>query len=89
MYTAGDTITYKRLADTVDALLGRNVRRVELKVAKLKDDLANEPDSTIRKYRVVFAEGKGVAWQMDKTFNAQRGASRASGVERWMRHNLK
>jgi NmrA-like family len=86
VYTAGDTITYERLADTVDALLGRRVRRVELEVPKLKDDLANEPDSAIKKYRVVFAEGKGVAWEMDRTFNAQRGLG-ASGVERRMRQN--
>jgi uncharacterized protein YbjT (DUF2867 family) len=88
VYTAGDTLTYQRLADTVDALLGRTVRRVELKAPRLKDELANDPDSSIRKYRVVFAEGKGVAWEMDRTFNVQRGLE-ACGVERWMRQNLK
>jgi hypothetical protein len=87
VYTAGDTITYERLANTVDALLDRTVRRVELNVSTLKDDLVTEPNSAIKKYRVVFAEGKGVAWDRDKTFNVQRRLD-ALGVEGWMRQNL-
>jgi hypothetical protein len=47
----GDTLTYQRLADTVDALLGRSIRRVALKVPGLKAEPANDPASSIRKYR--------------------------------------
>lgn len=88
VYTAGDTITYARLADTVDSVLGRKVRRVEWSVPKLKADLAQEPDDPIKKYRVVFAEGKGVAWDIGKTFNAQKDIG-VVDVERWVRENLK
>ncbi|WP_407892266.1 aromatic alcohol reductase [Scytonema sp. NUACC26] len=88
VYTAGDTIAYARLANIVDSVLGRKVQRVEWSVLKLKDKLAKDPDNPIRKYRVVFAEGKGVSWEVDKTFNAQRGI-KVLGVEQWARENLR
>ncbi len=88
VYTAGDTVTYERLADIVESVLGRKVRRVEWSVPKLKEELAQDPDNDIKKYRVVFAEGKGVAWEVSKTFNAQRGIE-VVGVEQWARENLK
>jgi hypothetical protein len=87
VYTAGDTITYERLADVVDSVLGRKVRRVEWSVPELKDELAKDPANPIKKYRVVFAEGLGVSWEMGKTFNAQRGI-KVLDVEQWARANL-
>ena len=87
VYTAGDTITYERLADTIDATLDRRVQRIEWSVPRLKAELARDPDDAIKKYRVVFAESRGVAWNPDQTFNAQRGI-RVVGVERWLREHL-
>lgn len=86
--TAGDTITYARLADIVDSVLGRKVQRVEWSVPNLKNELAQDPDDPIKKYRVVFAQGKGVSWEVHKTFNAQRKIE-VLGVERWAQENLK
>jgi len=37
----------------------------------LKEELAKDPDDHIKKYRVVFVEGKRVSWAVD-TFNVQR-----------------
>lgn len=88
VYTAGDTVSYERLADIVESFLGRKVQRVEWSVPQLKNDLAQDPDNAIKKYRVAFAEGKGVAWEVGKTFNAQQGIN-VVGVERWVRENLK
>ncbi|WP_158938448.1 aromatic alcohol reductase [Burkholderia sp. S171] len=87
VYLAGDTVTYRQLADTVDGLLDLNVRRTEWNVPDLKRELADDPDNSIKKYRAVFAEGKGVAWDKSQTFNAQRGMA-ACGLEDWMRANL-
>ncbi|MFM0236823.1 Rossmann-fold NAD(P)-binding domain-containing protein [Paraburkholderia phytofirmans] len=87
MSVAGDTVTYRQLADAVDALLGRQVRRVEWSVPRLQGELAGEPGSAIRKYRVVFAQGAGVSWNMERTFNGQRGIA-VCGMEQWMRENL-
>jgi uncharacterized protein YbjT (DUF2867 family) len=88
VYTAGDTVTYAQLADILDATLGRKVQRVEWSLPELKDELAKDPADAVKKYRVVFAEGKGVAWDMGKTFNAQRGIG-VVGIERWAKEHLK
>jgi NmrA-like family len=87
VYTAGDTITYGRLADIVDSVLGRKVRQVAWSVPELKADLARDPGNSIKKYRVVFAEGRGVSWAMDRAFNAEREI-KVSDVEQWARANL-
>ncbi|CAN7761536.1 aromatic alcohol reductase [Caballeronia sp. LjRoot34] len=87
VYIAGDTVTYRQLADAVDELLDLNVHRTEWTVPELKRELADDPDNAIKKYRAVFAEGKGVAWDKSQTFNTQRGIA-ACGLEDWMRANL-
>lgn len=53
----------------------------------LKEELAKDPNNSIKKYRVVFAEGQGVSWEVGKTFNAQRGIE-VSSVEQWAHENL-
>ena len=88
IYTAGDTLTYGELADKIDKVLNRKVQRVEWSVEKLNADLALEPDDAIRKYRAVFAQGKGVAWDQGRTFNAQHGIE-VMDVEHWIRLNLR
>lgn len=87
VYTAGDTVTYARLADIVDSVLGRTVQRVKWSVPQLNDELSEDPDDAIKKYRVVFAEGRGVAWDLDKTLNDQRDIE-VVDVERWAQENL-
>jgi hypothetical protein len=88
VYTAGDTLTYAHLANIVDSVLGRKARRLEWSLPELRDDLAKDPVNAIKKYRVVFAEGKGVSWDMGKTFNAQRGIG-VTSVERWAKENVR
>lgn len=86
VYTAGDTVTYGRLADIVDRVLGRQVRREEWTVPALQDALMSDPEDALKKYRVVFAEGKGVAWDKAGTFNAAQGVGTVD-VEHWLRDN--
>jgi hypothetical protein len=88
VYTAGDTITYGRLADITESVLGRPMRREVWNVPELKAELAKDPDNAIKKYRVVFAEGRGVAWDKSKTFNEQRGIE-VVDVKRWAREHLR
>ncbi|WP_040535629.1 aromatic alcohol reductase [Legionella drancourtii] len=88
VYTASDTVTYRQLADIIDSVLNRKMRRVKWSIPQLKEELANDPTNAIKKYRVVFAEGKGVSWDIDKTFNAQQGINVMS-IERWVRENIK
>ncbi len=88
VYTAGDTITYARLADIVESVLGRPVRRVEWTLPQLREELANDPDNAIKKYRVVFAEGRGVSWDVEGSFNARRKIE-VENVEQWAEKNLR
>lgn len=86
VYTAGDTVTYARLADLVESGLGRKVQRECWSVPRLKQELAQSPADEMRKYRVVFAEGVGVAWARAQTFNVQQGIE-VVGVEQWFREH--
>lgn len=87
VYTAGDTITYKELADTIDAVSGRKVKRIDWSLPELEDELLKDPDNAIKKYRLAFAGGKGVAWDQSKTFNAQQQIE-TMDVRQWAQENL-
>ncbi len=87
VFIAGDTLTYGQLADTVERVLKRKVERMEWTVPALMADLAAAPDDSIRKYRAVFAEGKGVAWAKSDTYNAKRKIETIN-VAQWIEHNL-
>lgn len=88
VYTAGDTITYEKLADTVDAVLNRKMQRVEWSLPELKNELMKDPDNTLKKYRLVFATGKGMSWDVSKTFNAQQKIG-TTNVMQWALENLR
>ncbi|MEH1887974.1 MAG: aromatic alcohol reductase [Nostoc sp.] len=88
VFTAGDTVTYGRVADIVESVLGREVRREKWSVEFLKRELAKDPENSLKKYRVVFAEGRGVSWDLEKSFNWKDGKE-VVDVERWLRENLK
>ena len=86
IYTAGDTVTYARLADIVDSVLGRKVQGVEWTVPKLKDELAKGPNNPIKKYRAVFAEGRGSRGRLTKRSCPARNpglGSRTVGAGEW------
>lgn len=86
-YIAGDTVTYRDVADTLERVLGVRVNRNEWTVPELERQLAEAPDDPLRKYRLVFAHGRGVAWDSTQTFNGRHGV-RLSGIEDWLRSNL-
>lgn len=87
VYVTGDTLTYGQLADTVDRVLNRTVERVEWTVPALMADLAVAPDDPMRKYRAVFAEGKGVAWGKAQSYNGERQLETTT-VAQWMERHL-
>ncbi len=86
VYTAGDTITYGQLADMIDLAFHRKVERVLWTIEALMKELAADPSDAVRKYRVVFAEGRGVAWPMNHTFNGRRAVPVVS-VGDWLRED--
>ncbi|WP_219219441.1 aromatic alcohol reductase [Variovorax boronicumulans] len=72
-FTAGETLSYGRLADLVEQALHTTVKRKEWTIESLRHALAQQPDDVMRKYRLAFAEEGGVAWDMDSTYNARHG----------------
>lgn len=87
VYTAGETVSYRQLAQVVEDISIHNVTRDEWTVEKLKADLTKDPEDGMKKYRIVFAEGRGVAWDEGTTFNRQRGM-KLQGLEEYIRQDL-
>lgn len=87
VHLAGDTITYGRLADLVEQALGRPIRREVLTVPDLMAALAAAPDDTMRRYRAVFALGRGMWWDKERTFNAERGIA-VTDAKAWLHDRL-
>lgn len=59
VFAAGDTVSMQQIADVVEHVLGKKVSRSVKTVEQLKDELATDPYNGYKKYRVVFAEGRG------------------------------
>lgn len=88
VYLAGDTLTYAELADLVEEVLGITVDRVVWPVSSLIEELERDPGDPMKKYRAVFAQGKGVAWDIRSTFNGRRDIATTTASQ-WARDNLK
>ncbi|MDE4040211.1 MULTISPECIES: aromatic alcohol reductase [Acinetobacter calcoaceticus/baumannii complex] len=87
VYIAGDTVTYSDVADKLQAALGRPFRRLEWSEQYLMDKLERDPNDMMNKYRAVFAQGRGVAWDKGRTFN-HKHAIPVTDVSSWINTNL-
>lgn len=84
VYIAGDTVTYSQVAELVQRRFGGEWTK-ELWDAKfLKRKLEERPDDGMLKYTNVWAVGRGVAWDMEKTLNRQRGIE-LQGLESYLK----
>lgn len=74
VHVAGDTLSYKQVADMVEALCSPKTWRRELwDLETLHKRLKGDPGDLNIKYQIMFGGGKGVGWDMESTLNAQRG----------------
>ena len=90
LYLAGDTLAYGEVAGLLERVLKRPFETHVWPVPDLLDEMAKEPDESlkhIKKYRAVFAQGRGVAWPKDETFNARQGIA-VTTAEQWARKHL-
>ena len=87
VYLAGDTVTYGQVASMLERVLGRSFQRKVWSVPYLMQELEKDPTHHIKKYRAVFAQGKGVAWPKARTFNEQLSI-RVTTAEQWAQENL-
>ena len=87
VFVAGQIISYTQLAEVLEGALGHEVRVEDWGVEMLKEELADDPGNGIKKYRVVFAEGRGVAWDEAETFNVKKGL-KLQDVRGWVEENM-
>ena len=83
IFVAGDTFTYERLADMVDAYLGRKTQRNLWTVDALRDAVQAHPHDKMRRYHLAFARDTGVAWDKAVTFNAAQDIA-VTEVPAWL-----
>lgn len=85
VFVAGDTVTYGRVAELVQDRFGGEWKREVWDLDFLRKRLEEEPGNGMAKYQNVFAAGKGVAWDMNKTVNKQRGIE-TEDLEAYLKH---
>lgn len=88
VYIAGDTLTYAELADAIARATGRQVVRRVWPLDHLREESRKDPGNLLKRYRVVFAEGKGVSWPQQHTWSAQQG-TKMQGVEEFVREKYR
>ncbi|MDF2041158.1 MULTISPECIES: aromatic alcohol reductase [unclassified Pantoea] len=87
VYIAGDTLTYAEVAGKLQSALGRPFSCTEWSEKYLMDKLALSPQDMMSKYRAVFAQGRGVAWSKEQTFNERHNIP-VTNVDSWINANL-
>jgi hypothetical protein len=92
VYLCGETFTYSQLADLIRAKFESSEEKVEVKRELwtrdfLREELGRSPEDVMRKYRVAFAANRGVSWEKERTYHAQRGIG-VTGLEEWMEKNV-
>ena len=87
VYIAGDTITYGQVGDVVEKLSGEKFERTVSDLDELANDLKNDPENFVFKYRSIFGNGKGVSWDYKSSFNAKKGIKTTSAKE-WAEKNI-
>lgn len=87
VFTAGETLNYRQLADMLEDAMNRKVERIVWTRTALDEALRANPDGQIERYRAVFAAGRGVAWPKTKTFNYRLDIP-TIGVGDWIETNL-
>lgn len=71
---------FARLAGVVEVVGKRAVRRAVKEIDEWREELMEAPGDSMRKYRVVFAEGKRVAWDRSGTLRRRRRKAGRPGI---------
>ncbi|MFC7673323.1 aromatic alcohol reductase [Mycolicibacterium sp. GCM10028919] len=87
VHVAGDTIDFRQLADIVDEVRGEPVARTEWSLPHLLDELERHPADSMAKYHAMFAQGRGVAWPKERSFNGTHGIATTTAAE-WAHAHL-
>lgn len=71
MFVAGETTSYRQLADTVERVTQQTFSKAVHTLPALLEQLRTDPDDAMLRYRAAFARGDGVWWPMGDTWNAR------------------
>ena len=84
IHVAGETVSYQQIARYVEDATGKKVGRVLVTKENAVEEVKKDPGNGMKKYRAVFAEGRGVAWDIEETWNWKRGI-RLIGVREFLK----
>ena len=87
VYLSGDTVAYGQVAGILERVLGRPFKTNVWTVPYLMQELEKDPTHHIKKYRAVFAQGKGVSWPKAGTFNDRQSIPMTT-VEQWAKKHI-
>lgn len=87
VFIAGETISYGKLAETVERMTEQTFTKNVFALPALLDELHADPDNQMLRYRTAFARGTGVWWPMTETFNVKNNIKTES-VEDWLKAAL-
>ncbi|EKT62923.1 aromatic alcohol reductase [Providencia burhodogranariea] len=84
VFIAGETLSYRALADVVEKIIGKPFIRKAFTLAYLQKELNDKPDDQMLRYRVAFAKENGVWWPISQTYNVQNNIQ-TQNVEAWLK----
>ncbi|HDL7101044.1 TPA: aromatic alcohol reductase [Yersinia enterocolitica] len=87
VFIAGETLSYRKLANTVEHFTKQSFTRKVLTVPMLLDELRLNPDDLMLRYRAAFARGDGMWWSMSETYNAKNNLQ-TQNVEEWLKESI-
>jgi hypothetical protein len=89
IFIAGDTVSMSDIAELIESHSeGKQVQRRLKTVKDLEQELQEDPHESMKKYRVVFGQGKGVSWDKEGgTFNHRVGM-KLETVKDWAAKSL-
>lgn len=86
IYIAGDTITYRQLANILSQQYRSSFALEVDNIRTLQNTVESSPNDVFAAYRLAFAREDGVAWDKSITYNAQRGIH-VTDVGKWLEEN--
>lgn len=86
VYIAGDTITYRQLAEQLSRHFGIRFTLKVDDIGSLQHAAKNSPRDASAAYRLAFARPDGVAWDKADTYNARQGIE-VTDVITWLTEN--
>ncbi|WP_409311066.1 aromatic alcohol reductase [Pectobacterium sp. B1J-3] len=87
VFVAGETISYGKLADTVEHFTKQSFTKNVFTLPMLLNELSLHPDDQMLRYRAAFARGDGMWWPMSETYNAKNNLQ-TQNIEGWLQEYI-